>query len=370
VSISTEAEEQGVNGIGSLADELADVWGEDAADDDADMGFVEGLPSDGSIEQASLGSGPAQSISMGDMRDLGMGMPLQPPSPVCQHSKRLSKSNLLSPPPNGRPHPPPRHQRTESNYDGSDYGPDSDPEDLSPALLRRISDIESLTRISTHADDAVFGEKGGIIARTTAGLKDLGPQASIENGATRLVTAYTSMAMHRAHKAKELLSQSHSLLFAPQAYGMGVPPPPLGEEMLDELLGSVDELMDTLPVLSAGGLSPLLSLQVLVSNTAELVYALRSLADELAESKVVAAAAGRRLKGVRELVVEIRNEEELQEEGIRWIEAGDWEGRLARREGARVCGEVVSGFERFCEGWRERLVGLAELEGGGMEVAA
>jgi hypothetical protein len=371
VSISTEAEEQGVNGMDSLADELADVWGEDAADSDADMGFVQGLLSDGSTEPASLGSGPEQSISMGGTHNFGMGIPLQPPSPVRQHSKRLSKSNLLSPQPNGRPHPPPRHQRTESNYDGSDYGPDSDPEDLSPALLRRISDIESLTRISTHADDAVFGEKGGIISRTTAGLKDLGPQASIENRATRLVTAYTSMAMHRAHKAKELRSQSHGLLFAPQAYGMGAPPPPLGEEVLDELLGSVEELMDTLPVGSVGGLSPLLSLQVLVNNTAELVYALRSLADVLAESKVVAAAAGRRLKGVRELVVEIRNEEELQEEGIRWIEAGDWEGRLARREGARVCGEVVSGFEKFCEGWRERLIGLAELEGGGgMEVGA
>jgi hypothetical protein len=350
--------------MGSLADELADVWAEDAVEDAAGAGFVEGLQ-EGSTELVSLESGPEQPINMDGTHDIGSRIPPQPPSPLRQHSKKLSKSNNLSPQLNGHSHLPPRHRRTESNYDGSDYGPDSDLEDLPPTLLRRISDIESLTRISAHADDAVFGENGGIIARTAAGLKDLGPQASIENGTTRLITAYTSMTTHRAHKTKEFLSQSHSLLFAPQAYGMGAPVQVLGEGAIDELLENVEELMAALPVASVGGPSPLLSLQILVSNTAELVYALRSLADVLAESKVVAGAAGRRLKGVRELVAEIRNEEELREEGVRWIKAGDWEGRLARREGARICGEVVSGFERFCEGWRERLVGLVELEGGG-----
>jgi hypothetical protein len=181
------------------------------------------------------------------------------------------------------------------------------------------------------------------------------------------------MATHRSHKTKELLSQSHSLLFAPQmAYGAAVPSwaQLLDEEVLDELLDRVEELMDAIPVAAPGaGPSPLLSLQILVSNTAELVYALRSLADVLQEAKVVAAQAGRRLKSVRELVGEIRAEEELREEGVKWIEGGGWEKRLAGREGARVCGEVVSGFERVCEGWRERLVRSADA-GGGVEVGA
>ena len=363
--------------MGSLADELGDVWGEDGVDDQG-SGFLDGLQEE-STEPSSTSQGQEQSINLGDMHDFGMGMPVQspqPPSPVRQHSKKASRSNALSPPSNGPTESQPRHRRTESNYDGSDYGPDSDPENLPPTLLRRISDIESLTRISAHTDDHL-GENGGIIAWTTAGLKDLGPQASIENGATRLITAYTSMSTHRTHKTKELLSQSHGLLFAPQAYGSSVPSRAqlLEEEVLDDLLNKVEELMDCIPVAAAGGPNPLLSLQILVSNTAELVYALRSLADVLQESKVAAAAAGRRLKSVKELVAEIRVEEELREEGVRWIERGDWERRLQGRECGRVCGEVVRGFERLCEDWRERLLRGAEAGRGGVggldvEVAA
>jgi hypothetical protein len=335
---------------------------------------MEGLP-EGSAEPVSVIQGLEQSINMSDMHDFGMGIPvqnLQPPPPGRTHSKKPSKSHAPSPQLNGHPTPPPRHRKTESKYDGSDYGPDSDPEDLPPTLLRRISDIESLTCISAHTDDAIFGENGGIIARTTAGLKDLGPQASIENGTTRLITACTSMSTYRTHKTKDLLSQSHSLLFAPQAYGSAAPSRAqlLGEEVLDDLLSCVEELMDTIPVAVAGGPSPLLSLQILVSNTAELVYALRSLADVLQESKVAAAQAGRRLKSVKELVGEIRTEEALREEGVRWIEKGDWDRRLQGRECGRVCGEVVRGFERVCDDWRERLLAAGEQGGRTAEVGA
>jgi hypothetical protein len=361
-----------MNGMGSLADELGDVWGEDAIDDQGNS-FLERLP-ESSGEPVSVTQGLEQSINLGDMHDFGMGIPVQNPQPSSvgrTHSKKPS-TNTLSTPLNGHTTKPPGHRKTESNYDGSDYGPDSDPEDLPQTLLRRISDIESLTRISAHTDDAVFGENGGIIARTTAGLKNLGPQASIENGTTRLITACTSMSTHRTHKTKDLFSQSHSLLFAPQAYGTAVPSRAqlLGEEVLDDLLSCVEELLDTIPVAVAGGPSPLLSLQILVSSTAELVYALRSLADVLQESKVAAAQAGRRLKSVKELVGEIRAEEELREEAVRWIEKGDWERRLQRRECGRVCGEVVRGFERVCDDWRERLLAAGEQGGWSAEVGA
>lgn len=353
--------------MGSLADELGDVWGEDAVDDQGDS-FLEELP-EGHAEPVLLSQRPEQSINLSDMHDFGMGIPLrspQPPSLVQRHSKKLSNSNILTPQLNGNSNLHSRHRKTESQYDGSDYGPDSDSDDLPPTLLRRISDIESLTRISAHTDD-ILGENGGIIARTTAGLKDLGPQASIENGATRLLTAYTSMSTHRTHKTKELLSQSHSLLFAPQAYGSAFSSQALllREDVLDDLLAHVEDLMDAIPVVAAGGPNPLLSLQILVSNTAELVYALRSLADVLQESKVAAAAAGRRLKSVKELVAEIRLEEELRDEGVRWIEKGNWDKRLQERECKSVCSDVVRGFERVCDDWRERLLSSAEEGGGG-----
>lgn len=62
------------------------------------------------------------------------------------------------------------------------------------------------------------------------------------------------------------------------------------------------------------------------------------------------------------MMLELRKEQDLGEEGRRWIEAGQWERRLSEREGAKVCGEVVGGFERVCEGWRERLLqGAVEI---------
>ena len=69
------------------------------------------------------------------------------------------------------------------------------------------------------------------------------------------------------------------------------------------------------------------------------------------------ALASRRLRAAKELVMEMRREVEARETGIHWVEQGNWECRLARRECARVCGEVVGGFEEVCASWRERLAG-------------
>lgn len=66
----------------------------------------------------------------------------------------------------------------------------------------------------------------------------------------------------------------------------------------------------------------------------------------------------------RELVIEMRREAEAGETGIRWVEQGNWECRLAGRDCARVCGEVVGGFEQVCASWRKRLAGGI----GGVEV--
>lgn len=60
---------------------------------------------------------------------------------------------------------------------------------------------------------------------------------------------------------------------------------------------------------------------------------------------------------MRELVAEMRREEEGREEGTRWIEKGEWDRRLQEREAGRVCGDVVSGFEAVCGEWRARLFG-------------
>jgi len=58
----------------------------------------------------------------------------------------------------------------------------------------------------------------------------------------------------------------------------------------------------------------------------------------------------------------MRREQDLADEGQAWLERGGWADKLERREGARVCGEVVGGFEEVCNGWRERLVAQERIE--------
>lgn len=74
-------------------------------------------------------------------------------------------------------------------------------------------------------------------------------------------------------------------------------------------------------------------------------------------ARQTATLASRRLRAVREMVQELRREAVIREEGVRWVEVGRWNERLAGRESARVCREVVRGFEEVCNGWRERLIG-------------
>lgn len=62
---------------------------------------------------------------------------------------------------------------------------------------------------------------------------------------------------------------------------------------------------------------------------------------------------------------------DAREEGMRWVKKGRWNDRLAGRECARICGDMVGGFEEVCNGWRERLVaGAMGNNGVGVEVFA
>lgn len=71
--------------------------------------------------------------------------------------------------------------------------------------------------------------------------------------------------------------------------------------------------------------------------------------------------AARRLRAARDIVADLRRDAAAREECISWVEKGRWDDRLAERDCARVCGEVVGGFEDVCNGWRDRL-----LAGGGI----
>lgn len=83
------------------------------------------------------------------------------------------------------------HRRKGSEYDGSEYGSESDFEDaqlVSASLEARLAAVESLARRGT-------GDVSGIentIGRATMQLQDLGGQSGIETGSTRYVSFATS----------------------------------------------------------------------------------------------------------------------------------------------------------------------------------
>jgi hypothetical protein len=237
-----------------------------------------------------------------------------------------------------------------------------------------MAEIESLARRGIENNGS---ENDHVIKRVVETLRDLGSQSGIENNAMRLITAHTSIASHLTHQTRTLQTLTHPLLFSPY--------PLLSPDAIDELIPLIDEgLLPNLPYPFPGqtrhsrpttpsqspSLNPLVCLQTLIAQTTDLTLSLRGLSDTLYESRQLTATASRRLRSARELVAELRREEEGREEGTRWIEKGDWDRRLRDREAGRVCRDVVSGFEAVCGEWRERLFGAAAVAAPGAEMAA
>jgi hypothetical protein len=149
------------NGLGNLADELADAWDDEEGDEDGepDMNFQE-VREGGDNDEGK------------PTRDSGVdvtGSPVETPL----------KSANLTPPTGGR-----GHRRQPSDYDGSDYGGDSDMDSqgMSPGLVARMDMVESLARRGTENTGT---ERDGVVKRVIEGLKDLGGQSGVEGATTR-----------------------------------------------------------------------------------------------------------------------------------------------------------------------------------------
>ena len=165
----------------------------------------------------------------------------------------------------------------------------------------------------------------------------------------RLITAHSALTTHLTHQTRQLHNLTFALL-SPLA-------PPPDPETIESLLPMLISLSDYMPRPSTGAYN---SLTALHGITSDLVQTLNYLSDTLHMSRQTTTTATRRLKSARELVAEMKREEELREEGERWLTRGNWSERLKKRECASVCGEVVGGFEEVCNGWRARLLAQAE----------
>jgi len=348
-------------GIGNLADELEEAWDPDF--DGPDSSFLQGLQ-EGDPEDAI--NSP---IDLNDMRNLSI--PATPRSPQVRGIS-MPQSPEKPPSPSKQWASMGTHRKTESLYDGSDYGPDSDDEafdSIPPTLQRRIHDVEEITRISANADS--LSESGGVIERTTSALKEnLGAQSTIENSAQRLHTAYTSMATHRSHQLREFSNASHSLIstnsFSSTIFD-------LPEETIELVIAELHSLALSLPFLPsshapAASTNPLTSLQALANSTHELLSMLHSLTDTLTEHRQHLLTATRRLKSVRDLVEELRMEEELVETSVLLIQAGDWDRRCRERHACKAVGEVLEGFKKtwdvdYVEGsWKPSVSSRREIQ--------
>jgi hypothetical protein len=319
--------------MGNLADELADAWDEDGPEEPGSS-FLEGLR-EGSVDPSALRDDRSPTTPS---RKPVLDDPMYSPTRSAGNVKRnISRG----------------HKRGQSRYEDSDHGEPSDVEDVNgwpPGLAREMANIEALARPGLNGDPV--SEAGGVVSRTMAGLKDLGPQASIENGATRIITAYTSVANHRTQKTREICLLAQSLL--QDIY------PTLPDEEIDSLISELELLIQYAQL--PPGPSALQSLQMLVANTSDLAHSLRSLSDTIQEARQAASAASRRLKNARDFVMELQQADEAREEGIRYLEKGGWDGRIRQREAHRLCGDVVAGFETTCDAWRYRLFGTLSTE--------
>ncbi|KAK4103855.1 hypothetical protein N658DRAFT_420281 [Parathielavia hyrcaniae] len=343
----------GGGGLGNLADELAGAFsdGEDDYDGYEEGDYDEAAADEQVTKERAPGINLEDAFERGHAGGTGRnedGLPdsgVEVESPSGSAKGHSSQASLGLPKPNGR-----SHRRQGSEYDGSEYGSESDLESpgMPPKLVEKIDEVESLARRGTENNGS---PNDGVFKRVTDGLRDLGSQSGIEGGATRLITAHTALTTHLTHQTRQL----HNLTFP--LLSPLVPPP--SEETIDALLPMLVSLTELMPRPSTPSLQSLASLH---ASTTELLNALNYLSDTLHMSRQTTTTATRRLKSARDLVTELRRDEELREEGKRWLARGNWGERLQRRECAHVCGEVVGGFEKVCEGWRERLVQLAGAE--------
>ncbi|KAI1066613.1 uncharacterized protein FIESC28_00008 [Fusarium coffeatum] len=320
------------NGMGNLADELADAFS-DSGD--------EGDYTDGDANSEILGlQGEAHGAEHVDEMEDTEGTS----SPKKSELDRTKAAHLtlLS--------PRRKHQRSTSNYDGSEYGSESDLDSpgMPPGLVSKMDAVESLARRGT---ENYGGPADDVFKRVTTALRDLGSQSSVEASASRLITAHTALTTHLSHQTRQI----HNLSF-PLLSPLVAPPDP---ETIDDLIPLLINLSDTMPRPSTTAFNSLTSLH---SLTNELVQNLNYLSDTLHMSRQTTTMATRRLKSAKEIVSEMRKEEELREEGERWLTRGNWGERLEKRECAGVCGDVIGGFEEVCNGWRERLLAQAEAQ--------
>ncbi|KAI4139330.1 MAG: hypothetical protein L6R39_006348 [Caloplaca ligustica] len=334
-------------GLGNLADELAEAWGDEGAH----------IPQ---VEDVIIHNGVNRLVNGFEQ---SRGRPtLQIHHEMCTGTPAMSYDGAndhrsLSPPKQYMGSRPRGKSSKVSDYDGSDYGDNSDLEDvqgISASLEHRLAAIESLARRGIESNGSGVDK---VAIRVAESLRDLGSQASVEAAATRLMTAHTAMASNLTHQTRLVQTLSHHFVSP-----FSIPPTP---KEVGELVPLLVATLELLPPPNPRAVTTLHSLH---HSAIDLITTLSTLADSLHMLRQTTSLASRKLKAARDMVDELRKEAQLREDGIEWVEKGNWDARLSRRECAATCGDVVDGFRDVCEKWeatiQDNTVGHNALEVG------
>ena len=159
------------NGLGSLADELAEAWDEDGEVEEG----VSGNHMDGQ-DNTNNGHQENDHTQLDHRRDKEVVT-----SSSIQSEYRNGLLSLAKPVSRQKS----RRKTTARSYEGSDYGSDFDLEDsgdIPPSLEIRMSAVESLARQGLESNGS---EADYVCARVASSLRDLSSQAGVESGVTR-----------------------------------------------------------------------------------------------------------------------------------------------------------------------------------------
>lgn len=154
------------------------------------------------------------------------------------------------------------------------------------------------------------------------------------------MTAHTAVASNLAHQTRLIQTLSHHFVSP-----FLIPP---AAEVIDALLPLIVTTLEFLPPPNPRAINSLHSLH---SSALELISTLSMLADSLNMLRQTTSLASRKLKAAKDVLDELKKESDIREEGVSWVEKGNWDARLSNRECATICGDVVSGFRDVCEKW-------------------
>jgi hypothetical protein len=157
--------ENGDNGLGSLADELADAW-----EEDEEVGGQQSL-----AEQLEEDEQELSQVNGDNVRDSGMDVASSPVVATMKPTPELTPTSKRQ-----------KHRRKGSDLDPPDPGTSSEEDrgDIPSSLEARMAAIGTLSR---QEPDKTGKDSDGVIKRVIEGLKDFGSQSGVEGGATRSV---------------------------------------------------------------------------------------------------------------------------------------------------------------------------------------